>query len=72
LRPQGTLVINVATVENLVEALNTLRANNAVHECMQVQVSRSKTILKRLTRFEGLNPITIIRVHALEDKDDDR
>ena len=71
LRPQGCLVINVATVENLVEAIQTLRRQHAHFECIQVQVARSKTILKRLTRFEGLNPITIIRATAAEEVVDD-
>ena len=71
MKPKGTLVINVATVENLVEAIQALRNQHADFECIQVQVSRSKTILKRLTRFEGLNPITIIRAQASEEKDDD-
>lgn len=67
LQDGGALVINVATVENLAEALATLRALGAPHECMQVQVSRSKTILGRLTRFEALNPITIIRASRPEE-----
>ena len=71
LNPNGSLVINVATVENLVEAIQELRKQNAEYECIQVQVSRSKTILKRLTRFEGLNPITIIRAQATEAKNND-
>ena len=61
LRPGGTLVINVATVENLSLALAELRALDAPHDCMQAQISRSKTILGRLTRFEALNPIHIVR-----------
>ena len=61
LRPGGTLVINVATVENLALALAELRRHEAPHDCMQAQISRSKTILGRLTRFEALNPIQIIR-----------
>jgi len=71
LNPKGTLVINVATVENLVVAIQELRTQNAEYECIQVQVARSKTILKRLTRFEGLNPITIIRAQASEETNDD-
>lgn len=67
LQEGGALVINVATVENLAEALAALRARGAPHECMQVQVSRSKTILGRLTRFEALNPITIIRASRPEE-----
>jgi precorrin-6Y C5,15-methyltransferase (decarboxylating) len=61
LRPGGTLVINVATVENLALALAKLRALDAPHDCTQAQISRSKTILGRLTRFEALNPIQIVR-----------
>ena len=61
LRPGGSLVINVATVENLSVALTELRKLDAPHDCIQAQISRSKTILKRLTRFEALNPIYIIR-----------
>ncbi|MEC7948662.1 MAG: precorrin-6y C5,15-methyltransferase (decarboxylating) subunit CbiE [Myxococcota bacterium] len=67
LRVGGTLVINLATVENLAEALTALRACGAPHESTQVQVSRSKTILGRLTRFEALNPITIIRATRPEE-----
>ena len=61
LRPGGALVINTVTVESLAEALATLRAAGAPHEATQVQISRSKTILGRLTRFEALNPVTIVR-----------
>ena len=61
LRPGGALVINVATVENLSLALAELRALGAPHDVVQAQISRSKTILGRLTRFEALNPIHIIR-----------
>ena len=60
LRPGGGLVVNVATVENLHAALAALREIGAAFEVVQVQVSRGRTILGRLTRFEALNPVWIV------------
>ncbi|RME28192.1 MAG: precorrin-6y C5,15-methyltransferase (decarboxylating) subunit CbiE [Deltaproteobacteria bacterium] len=61
LRPGGALVFNAATVENLSHALSTLRRLGAPHDAIQVQIARSRPILGRLTRFEALNPVTILR-----------
>ncbi len=63
LRPGGGLVVNVATVENLHAALAALRELGAGFDAIQVQVSRGRTILGRLTRFEALNPVWIVSAH---------
>ena len=60
LRPGGALVVNAVTIENIHEAIRTIRSVGAPFESIQVQVSRGKSILGRLTRFEALNPITVI------------
>jgi len=67
LRPGGRLVLNLATVENLTAALSTLRRLEAPHHAIQVQIARSRPILGRLTRFEALNPVTILRAARPEE-----
>lgn len=64
LRPGGAVVVNVATVENLALVLQACRQAEAELQALSVQIARSKTILKRLTRFEALNPVTIVRACA--------
>lgn len=59
LRPNGRLVMNIATIENLAEAMHYLKALGCEVSVTQVQISRSKPILN-LTRFEPLNPIFIV------------
>lgn len=59
LKPNGRFVMNVATLENLTEAMKTLKDIGCVIDVLQVQIARSKPIL-HLTRLEPLNPIFII------------
>lgn len=59
LLPGGRIVANVATVENLHEALNGLRALGMGVEITLLQVARSRPILD-LTRFEALDPVYIL------------
>ncbi|WP_404333189.1 precorrin-6y C5,15-methyltransferase (decarboxylating) subunit CbiE [Mesobacillus maritimus] len=59
LQPNGRLVMNIATIENLAEALQHLKAFGCDVSILQAQMSRSKPIL-HLTRFEPLNPIYIV------------
>ncbi|MFB3167527.1 precorrin-6y C5,15-methyltransferase (decarboxylating) subunit CbiE [Neobacillus sp. 179-C4.2 HS] len=59
LQPNGRLVMNIATIENLAEALKHLKALGCEVSILQVQISKSKPILN-LTRFEPLNPIYIV------------
>lgn len=59
LKPDGRAVLNLATVENLAETLQALKKLELAYELMQVQISRGSPILE-MTRFEALNPVTIV------------
>ncbi|MDF2036498.1 precorrin-6y C5,15-methyltransferase (decarboxylating) subunit CbiE [Cytobacillus oceanisediminis] len=59
LQPNGRLVMNIATIENLAEAMQHLKNLGCEVSVMQAQISKSKPIL-HLTRFEPLNPIFIV------------
>ncbi|MFJ8235668.1 precorrin-6y C5,15-methyltransferase (decarboxylating) subunit CbiE [Ureibacillus sp. NPDC094379] len=59
LQPNGRLVMNIATIENLYEAVHCLKELQCEVSILQAQISRSKPIL-HMTRFEPLNPIFII------------
>jgi precorrin-6Y C5,15-methyltransferase (decarboxylating) len=59
LRPEGRLVVNAATIENLAECVGALKAANAEWSVTLVAISRSSPILD-LTRFEALNPVWIV------------
>jgi precorrin-6Y C5,15-methyltransferase (decarboxylating) len=63
LRPQGTLVINLASFEHLSEATNYLRQANWSVECTLVNVARTQNILD-ITRFAALNPVFVLTAHA--------
>lgn len=59
LRPEGCLVLNVATIENLADCVAALKAARASWSVTHVAISRSSPILD-LTRFEALNPVWIV------------
>ncbi|WP_264805196.1 precorrin-6y C5,15-methyltransferase (decarboxylating) subunit CbiE [Cytobacillus sp. NCCP-133] len=59
LQPNGRLVMNIATIENLAEAMQHLKILGCEVSVLQAQISKSKPIL-HLTRFEPLNPIFIV------------
>ncbi|GKV65363.1 precorrin-6Y C5,15-methyltransferase [Sporosarcina sp. NCCP-2331] len=59
LQPNGRLVMNIATIENLAEAMSHLKTLGCEVSILQAQLSKSKPIL-HLTRFEPLNPIYIV------------
>ena len=59
LQSNGRLVMNIATIENLAEALQHLKKLGCEVTILQAQISKSKPIL-HLTRFEPLNPIYIV------------
>jgi precorrin-6B C5,15-methyltransferase / cobalt-precorrin-6B C5,C15-methyltransferase len=61
LRAKGVIVLAIATLENLTEALTYLKAQGLSHRLMQVQIARS-TAIAALTRFTPLNPVTLIRI----------
>lgn len=59
LQPGGRLVMNIATIENLAEAMQHLKNLDCDVTVLQAQIAKSKPIL-HLTRFEPLNPIFIV------------
>lgn len=59
LRPQGRLVLNAVTIENLYEAMQVMKEAGFDTSVTMVQISRSKPIL-HLTRLEGLNPVYVV------------
>lgn len=59
LNPNGRIVLNAATIENLMDAVNGFKRNQFHVDITLMQVSKSKPILD-LTRFDALNPIYII------------
>ncbi|HHY73952.1 MAG TPA: precorrin-6y C5,15-methyltransferase (decarboxylating) subunit CbiE [Bacillus bacterium] len=59
LNENGRIVLNAATIENLMQAVNSFKQNNLDVAITLAQISKSKPILQ-LTRFEALNPIYII------------
>lgn len=67
LQPNGHLVMNIATIENLAEALHQLKLLGCEVSIIQAQISKSKPIL-HLTRFEPLNPIYIVTARKGKEK----
>ena len=59
LKPNGWLVMNFVTFENLNAALTTLKALNANWDVTQLQASRSQPILD-MHRLQGENPVWIV------------
>ncbi|SES35184.1 precorrin-6Y C5,15-methyltransferase (decarboxylating) [Psychrobacillus sp. OK032] len=67
LLPGGRLVMNIATIENLADAMKHLKNLGCDVTILQAQISKSKPIL-HLTRFEPLNPIFIVTAQKGIDK----
>lgn len=59
LRPQGRLVMNFVTLENLATATGTLKALGAGWEVVQLQASRSQPILD-MHRMAAQNPVWVV------------
>lgn len=57
----GSIVLAVATLEHLAEALNWVKTRGWYHHLLQVSISRSVPIAA-LTRFSPLNPVTILTI----------
>lgn len=69
LREGGRIVVNAATIENLYEAHQTLRALGLCVSVTLIQSARSKPILN-LTRFEGMNPVYLVTGWRSDAKED--
>ncbi len=63
LKPQGQLVMNFVTIENLATAVETLKAAGAAWDMLQLQASRSKPILQ-MHRMAAENPVWIVAAQA--------
>lgn len=58
-RCRGAIVVNLATIENLAECVEVLKASGRPWTVTQVQVARGQPILD-LHRFEAHNPVWIV------------
>jgi len=65
LRPQGWLVMNFVTIENLAGAVEALKAQGATWDVLQLQASRSKPIL-HMHRLAAENPVWIVCAQAAQ------
>jgi precorrin-6Y C5,15-methyltransferase (decarboxylating) len=59
LKPEGKVVINAATIENLYEATSGLKGCNLTFDVTLLSAARSKELIG-LTRFDALNPVFVI------------
>lgn len=69
LKPNGRIVLNAATIENLYKAVEAFKACDFAVDILQAQLARSKPILN-MTRFVPLNPIYIISAYRKEENYD--
>jgi precorrin-6Y C5,15-methyltransferase (decarboxylating) len=59
LRPDGRIVVNLASLEHLTEAMHILQHAQWITTCTLVNIARSKDLLD-LTRFAALNPVFVV------------
>ncbi len=59
MKPEGWLVMNFVTLENLSVAVDTLKALGVVWDVLQLQASRSKPIL-HMNRMAAENPVWLV------------
>lgn len=59
LKPEGWLVMNFVTLENLATAVDTLKALGVAWDVLQLQASRSKPIL-HMNRMAAENPVWLV------------
>lgn len=63
LKPQGRLVMNLVTFENLGTAIELLKTSRAIWDITQLQASRSRSILD-MHRLAAENPVWILCAQA--------
>jgi len=66
IKPNGRIVFNAATIENLYKAVEAFKSCGFAVDILQAQLARSKPILD-MTRFVPLNPIYIISAYRKEE-----
>ena len=59
IKPEGWLVMNFVTLENLSVAVDTLKASGVAWDVLQLQASRSKPIL-HMNRMAAENPVWLV------------
>jgi precorrin-6Y C5,15-methyltransferase (decarboxylating) len=64
LLPGGRLVVNLATLEHLFEAVVCLREAGWEVECCMVNIAQTRNILD-MTRFAAMNPVFVVTAYAL-------
>jgi len=64
LLPAGHLVVNLATLEHLSEAVDYLRQAAWVWECTMVNIAHTQKILD-MTRFAAMSPVFVLTAYAL-------
>ena len=68
LKPNGRIVINLATIENLADAQRILKQLQCDVNFIQASISRSKPILN-ITRLQPLTPIFILTAKKINEND---
>jgi len=66
LQPAGHLVVNLATLEHLSEAVDYLRQAAWVWECTMVNIAHTQKILD-MTRFAAVNPVFVLTASQQEE-----
>jgi len=59
LHPHGHLVVNLATIEHLSEAVDYFRQTTWMWECTMVSIAHTQKILD-MTRFAAVNPVFVL------------
>ncbi len=66
LKPEGWLIMNFVTIENLTAAIETLKTLNASWDMTQLQASRSQPIL-HMHRMQAENPVWVVSAQRTHD-----
>jgi precorrin-6B C5,15-methyltransferase / cobalt-precorrin-6B C5,C15-methyltransferase len=67
LPPGGHLVVNLATLEHLSEAVAYLRRPDWGLECTMVNIAHTRNILD-MTRFAAMNPVFVLTAYATKPR----
>jgi precorrin-6Y C5,15-methyltransferase (decarboxylating) len=70
LKPQGRLVVNAVTLDNVAEAYQTFRSRGILPELTVLNISRGQKLAHYL-RYEALNPIHIFSVTQTKEQQHD-
>ena len=68
LRPNGTMVINAVTLDNVVETKKALTELGLKFELCLVNISRGVPLAGKYTKYEALNPIHMFSLEKVVEK----